>query len=198
MKYEDMCITTWKTLQPVFGDTGAAAIMGNLQAESAMNPKNLQNSYEAKLGYNDDSYVAAVDAGTYSRERFINDKAGFGLPQWTHYSRKKNLYDYLMPDLSIGDLGGQLRFLIWEIGQYGLTEQLKDPKLSLWDKTAIVLRKYEKPANQTDANVTARNRYSQQFLDKFSKQSVVPGLELVEELRTHAQRILEILDGLDL
>ena len=198
MNYEDMCITTWKTLQPVFGDTGAAAIMGNLQAESAMNPKNLQNSYEKKLGFSDESYTAAVDSGRISREKFMNDSAGYGLAQWTHYSRKKNLYDCLIPDCSIGDLGGQLRFLIMEIGAYGLTDQLKDPKLSLWDKTALVLRKYEKPANQTDANVTARNRYSQKFLDKFSKQSVAPDLELVEELRTHAKRILEILDGLDL
>lgn len=198
MNYEDMCKTTWITLQPVFGDTGAAAIMGNLQAESAINPKNLQNSYEKKLGYTDDSYTAAVDSGRISRERFMNDSAGYGLAQWTHRSRKANLYDWLIPDVSIGDLGGQLRFLIMEIGAYGLTEQLKSEKLSLWDKTALVLRKYEKPADQTDSNVDRRNRYSQQFLDKYAAVCPDPSFiidgEDVEEIRSCAKRILEILE----
>ena len=198
MNYEDMCITTWKTLQPVFGNTGAAAIMGNLQAESAMNPKNLQNSYEKKLGYTDDSYTAAIDSGRISREKFMNDSAGYGLAQWTHYSRKKNLYDWLIPDFSIGDLEGQLRFLIMEIGAYGLTDQLKSDKLSLWDKTALVLRKYEKPKDQTDANVDRRNRYSQQFLDKYATVWPDPSFiidgEDIEEIRSCAKRILEILE----
>ena len=201
MNHEDMCITTWKTLQPVFGDTGAAAIMGNLQAESAINPRNLQNSYEKKLGYSDESYTAAVDSGRISREKFMNDSAGYGLAQWTHYSRKKNLYDWLIPDVSIGDLGGQLRFLIMEIGAYGLTDQLRSEKLSLWDKTALVLRKYEKPADQTDANVDRRNRYSQQFLDKYATVSPYPSPAISEkdaaEIRSCAKRILEILERLD-
>lgn len=40
---------------------GVAGLMGNLYAESGLNPKNLQNSYERKLGYTDSSYTAAVD-----------------------------------------------------------------------------------------------------------------------------------------
>ena len=32
---------------------GAAGLMGNLYAESALKPTNLQNSYESKLGYTD-------------------------------------------------------------------------------------------------------------------------------------------------
>ena len=60
---------------------GAAGLIGNLYAESALNPKNLQNSYEKKLGHTDDSYTAAVDNGSYSN--FIRDSAGYGLAQWT-------------------------------------------------------------------------------------------------------------------
>ena len=33
---------------------GAAGLMGNLFAESGLNPHNLQNTYEKKLGYTDD------------------------------------------------------------------------------------------------------------------------------------------------
>ena len=38
-----------------FNSSGAAGLMGNLYAESGLDPKNLQNSYEKKLGYNDAS-----------------------------------------------------------------------------------------------------------------------------------------------
>lgn len=60
---------------------GIAGLMGNLFAESGLNPRNLQNSYENVLGMNDNAYVAAVDNGTYIN--FVQDKAGFGLAQWT-------------------------------------------------------------------------------------------------------------------
>ena len=60
-------------------DCGVAGLMGNLYAESGLNPKNLQNTYEKSLGYTDDSYTAAVDKGKY--KNFVNDKAGYGLAQ---------------------------------------------------------------------------------------------------------------------
>lgn len=56
---------------------GIAGLMGNLFAESGLNPHNLQNSYESVLGMNDNAYVTAVDNGTY--KNFVRDKAGFGL-----------------------------------------------------------------------------------------------------------------------
>ena len=56
---------------------GAAGLMGNLYAESGLNPQNLQNSYEKKLGHTDASYTAAVDNGSYGN--FARDGAGYGL-----------------------------------------------------------------------------------------------------------------------
>lgn len=71
---------------------GIAGLMGNLFAESGLNPRNLQNSYENVLGMNDNAYVAAVDNGTYTN--FVQDKAGFGLAQWTFWTRKQALLDF--------------------------------------------------------------------------------------------------------
>ena len=65
---------------------GAAGLMGNLKAESGLNPKNLQNSFEKKLGMSDADYTAAVDCGAYGS--FVTDGAGYGLAQWTYSSRK--------------------------------------------------------------------------------------------------------------
>ena len=73
-------------------DFGIAVLMGNLKAESNLNSKNLQQVYEKSLGMTDDSYTKAVDNGTYTN--FVNDKAGYGLAQWTWWSRKENLLKF--------------------------------------------------------------------------------------------------------
>lgn len=67
-------------------DYGIAGLMGNLYAESGLKPTNLQNTYEKSLGYTDAEYTAAVDQKLYTN--FVNDSAGYGLAQWTYYSRK--------------------------------------------------------------------------------------------------------------
>ena len=96
---------------------GAAGLMGNLQAESGLRPNNLQNSYEKKLNMTDDAYTQAVDKGTYSN--FVRDSAGYGLAQWTYWSRKQNLLDFAKSrKSSIGDLEMQLEFLYKEISNY--------------------------------------------------------------------------------
>ena len=53
-------------------DYGISGLMGNLHAESALIPTNLQNSYEKKLGFTDTTYTNAVDNGTYNN--FVKDK----------------------------------------------------------------------------------------------------------------------------
>ena len=93
---------------------GAAGLMGNLYAESGLNPQNLQNTYEKKLGYTDAAYTAAVDSGKY--QNFIHDSAGYGLAQWTYWSRKQNMLNFARAaGKSIGDLEMQLDFLFEEI-----------------------------------------------------------------------------------
>ena len=93
---------------------GAAGLMGNLYAESGLNPQNLQNSYEKKLGHTDTSYTAAVDNGSYGN--FARDGAGYGLAQWTYHTRKAALLEYAKAaGKSIGDLETQLGFLMKEL-----------------------------------------------------------------------------------
>ena len=47
-------------------DFGIAGVLGNMFAESGLNPRNLQNTYEKKLGMTDEQYTNAVDNGTYT------------------------------------------------------------------------------------------------------------------------------------
>ena len=76
----------WNYLYAKLGNAyGVAGIMGNMYAESGLRPNNLQNSYEKKLGYTDSSYTSAVDKKIYTN--FVYDKDGYGLVQWTPYTK---------------------------------------------------------------------------------------------------------------
>jgi hypothetical protein len=85
--------TIWTYLKNKgLNDCGAAGLMGNLYAESGLKSTNLQNNYEKKLGYTDDTYTTAVDNGKYTN--FVKDSAGYGLAQWTYWKRKQNLLNF--------------------------------------------------------------------------------------------------------
>ena len=134
---------------------GAAGLMGNLDAESALNPKNLQNSYEKSLGYTDESYTKAVDTGTYAN--FAKDCAGYGLAQWTYWTRKQALLSYAKScNKSIGDLDMQLDFLLKELSE-SYSAVLKTLKTTDDVKTAsdCVMCQYERP---TDTSATAKSK----------------------------------------
>lgn len=130
-----------------FTDAGAAGMMGNLFAESALSPINLQNTYEKKLGYSDSAYTTAVDNGTYTN--FVKDSAGYGLAQWTFWSRKQNLLNYAKSKgVSIGDLNMQLEFLMQELnaGYKSLLNTLKTTN-SVSEASNGVLLQFERPAD---------------------------------------------------
>ena len=62
----------------------------------------MQNTGNTKLGLTDAEYTSQVDAGTYTN--FIKDGYGYGLAQWTYYSRKQSLLDYMTAaGVSIGN-----------------------------------------------------------------------------------------------
>ena len=154
---------------------GAAGMMGNLYAESGLIATNLQNTYEKKLGYTDAAYTAAVDSGAYTN--FVYDGAGYGLAQWTNWSRKKNLLAYAKSKgKSVGDLEMQLEFLLMELTINGLMSTLKMEK-TVREASDIVLLKFERPANQGEAVKQKRAQYGQVYYDKFAKGDAMTGQE---------------------
>ena len=93
-------------------DYACAGVEGNLYCESGCRSNNLQNTYEKSLGMSDEEYTRKVDSGEYTN--FVHDSAGYGLAQWTYWSRKQNLLQYAHNrDTSIGNLEMQLDFL-WQ------------------------------------------------------------------------------------
>ena len=152
-------------------DYGAAGLMGNLYAESGLNPKNLQNSYEKKLGYTDAQYTAAVDNGKY--KNFVKDSAGYGLAQWTYWSRKQALIDFCKTaGTSIGDLDMQLNFLWKELsdGYRGVINVLMNAT-SVIEASNTVLLQFERPADQSASVQLKRAEYGQAYYDKYANKN---------------------------
>lgn len=152
---------------------GVAGLMGNLYAESALQPNNLQNTYEKKLGYTDASYTAAVDNGGYTN--FVRDSAGYGLAQWTYWSRKENLLKYAQSKKkSIGDLTMQLEFLCKELSESykSVLNTLKNAK-NIRVASDAVLTKFERPANQSESVQVKRTTYGQKYYDKYASTDTV-------------------------
>lgn len=154
---------------------GAAGLMGNLYAESALNPKNLQNSYETKLGYTDATYTTAVDNGSYGN--FVHDSAGYGLAQWTFWSRKEGLLAFAQDaGKSIGDLEMQLDYLLKELteGYKGVLDTLKMAS-DVQTASDSVLLNFERPADQSTAVKNKRAGYGQNYYKKYAATASAPG-----------------------
>lgn len=144
----------------------ACGVIANLNAESALNPKNLQNSYEKSLGYTDSSYTAAVDSGAY--DNFVKDAAGYGLAQWTYWSRKQKLLEYAKSKgASIGDLVMQLEFFAQEIKGYSSVwkclQTVDNTAEGAYKAAYTMCYSYEAPAAKETSSVTRGNKAKTYF-----------------------------------
>ena len=146
-------------------DAGTFGLMANIDAESNFRPDNLQNTHEKKLKLTDAEYVAAVDAGTHD---FVNDKAGFGLCQWTYWSRKKELLEHVRSlGVSIADTEGQLLFVVKEMTtSYTSLWQLLKTTTSIKEASDAVLTIYERPADMSDKAKERRTEIGLAFYEE--------------------------------
>ena len=149
-------------------DYGIAGLMGNLFAESGLRPCNLQQIYEKSLGMSDAEYTAAVDAGIYTN--FVNDKAGFGLAQWTYWSLKQEMLTYFQnKKKSIGDGDTQMEFLCHQLSKsYKSVWTTLQTAKSVLEASNAVLLKFERPADQSEAVQNKRAGYGQKYYDKYA------------------------------
>lgn len=149
-------------------DYGIAGLMGNLYAESGLVPNNVQNCYEKKLGVTDASYTAAVDSGAYTN--FVRDAAGYGLAQWTYWSRKQGLLEFAKAKgKSIGDLETQLDFLMKELREgYKAVLKILQTAGSVRAASDAVLLNFERPADQSAAVQVKRAAFGQKYYSKYA------------------------------
>mgnify|MGYP004457628467 FL=1 len=142
-----------------FTPEGAAGLLANIKAESNLNPKNLQNSFNKKMNITDEEYTERVDNGSYTN--FVHDSAGYGLVQWTYWSRKQNLLNYAKArGVSIGDMEMQASFIYQELKGYTGVFSFLGKAESVVEACDKVMTEYEKPANQSEKARESRRMYA--------------------------------------
>ena len=166
---------------------GTAGLMGNLFAESSLNPQ-LANGIK-KRGMTNETYTMAVDAG--KNNNFINDGIAYGLAQWCYHTRKKALLDKARAEnKSVGDINVQLEYLWDEIQKYKTVVNVLYSAKSVKEASDIVLTKYERPANQSDTVKNKRASYGEKYLKMFKDQQpqIKLSIKVAREIKYKLER----------
>lgn len=153
---------------------GACGLMGNMYAESSMKANIAQRGMTS---LSDEEYTAAADRGTID---FAHDAVGYGLCQWTYYSRKQQLWDYANNrGTSVGDEVTQVEFCLHELKTYysGLWALLCSVN-DVYTAAAEVCTVYERPAVN---NIAVRASFGEEFYRQFA------GLD-VGEIESEAEK----------
>lgn len=135
-------------------EAGALAVLGNFDCESNCISYRLQGDFTS--GYPEScQYTADVDSGRISKQQFQNDQKGYGLAQWTYWSRKAALYDFWKyRGGSIGDETMQVEFTLLELrSDYSGLMNYLCTSTDLYECTKQFCYKFENPAFK---NVDAR------------------------------------------
>lgn len=148
-------------LKKTGNEFGTAAIMGNLMAESSLNPT-------CVTGIKDSDYVKKADEGKID---FAHDGHAFGLVQWCYYARKGGLQSYAQQTgRSVGHLQMQLEYLVKEMSQdYKSVWSAVTTSKSIRGISDTVMLKYEKPATTSEAAKQKRANYAQKYYDQFAE-----------------------------
>jgi len=168
-KIDDPEKIIWDYLMEKIGNAyGVAGLMGNLYAESGLKANNLQDNYSKEHGILDEEYTMLVDSGHYTD--FATDKAGYGLAQWTFWSRKQALWDYARENRkSVGDLLMQLDFLWTDLSEnYPSELSVLKGANSVRQASDEILLGYERPADQSDEVQKKRAGYGQGYYEKYA------------------------------
>ena len=166
--------TIWEYLKNKgFSNTAAAALMGNMEAESNCVPNRLQGDFTSGFERSVE-YTKKVDNGDISRHDFIHNGpggGGYGLMQWTYPTRKAGLYDLAREQcVSIGDAFIQVEWLLRELWQpefKPVMETLQN-SVSIRDCSDVLIRKFLRPADQSEAVCAYRARLAREFYQEFA------------------------------
>jgi len=148
--------TIWDFLLQKTGNAyGTAAIMGNLMAESSLNPR-------CVTGIKDPEYICKADNEEID---FAHDGHAFGLVQWCYYTRKGGLLAYAkQTGRSVGHLQMQLEYLVKEMSQdYKSVWNAVCTAKDIRSASDIVMLKYEKPSGTSEAAKKKRADYGKMF-----------------------------------
>lgn len=156
---------------------GVAGLMGNLYAESGCVPFRVQGDLTFPFDYSR-NYTSRVDNNTVSEYAFVNNKPdnahgkGYGLAQWTFYSRKQQLYNLYKntPYTSIGGVDTGLAMLKLELdsgGSYAGVGTVLKTAASVRQASDYAFYNYEAPADQSETARQTRENYANDIYNMY-------------------------------
>lgn len=162
---------------------GIAGIMGNMQSESHFNSMCVQGDYlqSDPVAY-DTNYTNSVNNKTISENDFVRKGpggGGYGLAQWTWYTRKQGLYDRTVKNnISIGDLNAQLTYYDYELqnlSDFSSVYQVVTTTNDVRTACNKVFHDYESPLDQSTTAEEGRYTNCKTIYDKY-KDNAVPNV----------------------
>ena len=158
--------------------------MGNMNAESAMRSNNAQ---DGMTRMSDEEYTASVDNGSYAN--FVKDAVGYGLCQWTYWTRKQALLSFARnKGVSVGDEAMQVEFCIKELkSDYSGLWSFLCKTDSTYDAASRVCTEFERPAvNNISARATAAKKFFDQYSNAEIKSTATGSITIKETTSTEA------------
>ena len=161
----------WDMLMEAIGNPyGVAGLMGNLFAESRLDPLcKTGGNNTSVIDATPEAYATAVMGGLIAPYDFAHDECAFGLAQWRYWSRKEALYLFIRENkMDISDVSAQVKFLLKEIQTYNTVWNVLLSAKSVKEASDVVMERYERPANVSDKAKEKRAKFGQEYINKFA------------------------------
>lgn len=151
---------------------GVAGLMGNLLAESGLLPYRLQGDFSSDYSVSL-AYTQNVDNGIITEYDFVNNGlngGGYGLAQWTFYTRKQALYNMKQSmNVSIGSIDLALNYLLYELNNtYPTVLTTLKNSLTFREASDVVLHDFENPADQSQSVEEYRESLSNSIYTEYA------------------------------
>ena len=166
--------TQWAALKKLgLSDESAAVIMGHARDESGNECNRVQGDFSADRALSR-AYTAQVDAGNISRGEFIHGGpggGGYGLLQWTFWSRKAGLYDTAKQmGVSIGSEEAAIAWLWRELNSTEYSDVLTalETGRDIRTMSDVFMHRFERPADQSEAACARRAAFAEEFYREFA------------------------------
>lgn len=126
---------------------GALGVLGNWECESNCEPGRVQGDFSPYRTVSK-AYVQSLNDGKLTMVGFARDQKGFGLAQWTYFTRKEEMYhEWKMSGLAIDSVEFQVAFALKEF-QRDFAGDLKTLMTTndIYTACQVVCARFENPA----------------------------------------------------
>ncbi len=172
----------WGLIDAGYSKEATAGAMGNFQQESGIVANNVQGSYKQPNPqmYNQE-YAEKVNNGTISEEDFVHHGpggGGYGLAQWTYYTRKQGLYDLAKSKgVGIDNEEVQIEWLLKEMSESGGQFSASGRAAFMQAQTPEEAAKsfFDEFEGAGDSTLAKRQTYARAIYDKYVNQTKPTG-----------------------